>query len=666
MLRHILFLIVALAFFSALSIAQPDFDHYPYEEPLSGTWATGWHRIHGVCQIQTSLRIEPGVWVDFMPYLGELGGIQIFSGATLNAGTADAQVVTFTSWQDPPGGGGNPARGDWQALIASGSSAENRANMNLTNCEIRYGGEPEGDPLTADGVIRCIHYGDVNIKGCYIHDNYGSGISTSGAWSPFYQYPNLLTADSNIIKNCDVGIKLSCRWYTDPNIKCNLIENCDIGMKVWAHSGTPITNNTIQNCYPYGVYCPDLGSVGYNGSWIGDFWNNVIDGSKYGIYMENFANYSTMIRNNIFANNEYGILAHTQTGYSMTVFYNCFYNNTQMHYNLPWVQSQNGIEDINPAFVGNVIGEYDYHLQWDSPCAGTGDPNMHNSNPTHCQSDRGAFGGDSAGVYYLGIIGGNVTGSLGECGSPYRVFQEFTVDQGQDLTIESGNEVQDSCKLMFEENTEIKVDGNLNISGNSVAPVILTWNEDTQSYWNGITMQVGSTSEINYAKIRYADVGIYATDAELTLNNSEIKLCGQLGIKAGFTEIWMGNNWVHNNEFCGLALCKASVKLYRNDISDNGTNGILAIDNSSIVADNTFPPDNQSAINTFQDNGVPDNAEVDLQYDSQVLFKNGHNNIIDNRAGQTFLMSASNYSVSYPPNNVTYNWWGTNESEELR
>jgi hypothetical protein len=432
MLRNILFTAAALTVLNALSIAQ--IPHYSC--PLSGTWDNNdWHRIYGECTIENNntLRIEPGVRVDFQEYQGEAPCIVVEGGGRLNAGTAGGQPVIFTSCEDPPGGGGNPAPGDWKALIADGTS-QNDAIMTLTNCEIRYGGEPWAGFTDPDGVVRATDHCEVVVDSCYIHHNRGPGISTT------HDATALVEITKNTIANCDYGIKIS-----SPDGDCyvlnNFVKACSTAAMIHGGENVQFGNNLFVKNLSHGVYSE---------SAIESFVNNVIDSTGadcHGLYFV-FNVSGSDLRNNIFTRCD-SLCVKIGEG-TANLNFCCFYD-----YGVGICNSANytGCITQDPRFVSDYGDDNYYHLLWNSPCIEAGDPTLSNSNPAADTSDIGAYGGPDADPYFVGITGGNVSGTLDEDGSPYHILADFTVGYQSEipLTLDAGTADDVDCEFLFTE-----------------------------------------------------------------------------------------------------------------------------------------------------------------------------------------------------------------------
>jgi hypothetical protein len=365
MLKHLFTIIATILVVSSALKAQ-------LHDLVYGVYGPGLVTVTGDCYTDSNwgdLTFVPGTTVQFNGRFQ----ILIVGGTALYANGTEAAPILFTS---PPG---NPTAGYWKALIVGGNSPA--CNITLYNCEISYGGESEGTSGAASGVIQCNTYSNAYISKCYIHDIAGAGVCFcphGAAPTP----PSDLQVDSCNFENCDIGVKVvNGDVYTNyVTVKRNWVENCSIGMKLWAQEwDNNIVNNIIRASTDYGVYAF---SWPPSGSRIGHFWNNVIDGdgvSLDGIYTEDRIWYQGIVNNLIMNNTGYGIYNESE-GDAIDVYNCCFYANQSGSTN--WAgHLWDCIEDQDPRLVSAYGDDGFYHLLWDSPCLGTGDDELSNSNP---------------------------------------------------------------------------------------------------------------------------------------------------------------------------------------------------------------------------------------------------------------------------------------------
>ncbi len=353
---------ILVATFSAFAI-----DH---QDEVYGTWYnTDTHHIVDSCWVHqdSTLIIEEGCVVQFD------GDYDITVNGVLTAGNSTGDQVIFTA--DIPQ---HEYSGFWGALIALGIQG-NLATMTLKNCEIRYGGDPRAAFNVADGVIQGRNDCQVVVDSCYIHDNSGPGVT-------FRDYPDVKVR-YNTISNCDHGIKI---YYSDEDseVKNNYVVDCSTGM--YMHNPEiEIENNIFAKNKSHGIYCEGD---------IGVFINNVIDSTGddcHGIYfLSGFG--GSDLRNNIFTDCDSLCVRVLPPpfGNPIDLLYSCFYDTGVGICNNPGDYTGRVLSD--PRFIESYGDDNYYHLKWNSPCLGSGDTVLSNSNPAVSRSDMGAYGGPYA------------------------------------------------------------------------------------------------------------------------------------------------------------------------------------------------------------------------------------------------------------------------------
>jgi tetratricopeptide (TPR) repeat protein len=614
--------------------------------PQTENWtlANSPHHVIDDCEINSpyEITIEAGCEV----YFDGFYEIRVNGGGTLLVPGTIANPVLFAANQ-----GTQP--GSWKALIADGTS-QNDAIMTLTNCEIRYGGDPEAGMLVTDGVVQCIDYVVVEVTNCYIHNNCGSGISVG------HNEGYDVDIDDNRIDTCAVGVKIS---IPDEHIEVvrNLVVACTTGMKMHTDPVFPVVNNIIKDSGEHGVYAE--GSPGV-------FWNNVIDGTGDdgdGIHLALHASGNDdYIKNNIFANcDRYCVWVLPE--FSTLVTHCCFYNYGAQTpgYNVEYNSEPSDTLERDPRLVSAYGDDNYYHLIWNSVCLGTGytTQDYHNANDAGSPSDMGAYGGIEGTPYYVCITGGNVAGTLDQDASPYHVLADFTVGYQSEtyLTLDAGTAEGVDCELLFDGGTGITVYSELNITGDEASEMVVFDRLESGEIWDGITMAVGSNGSFDWADISHADDGLYIIDASVTVDTCFVEDCTSNGIWVRYADFWMDTTIVSNNGNAGLCLYDGTAKLQRNYIHHNGAHGIYAVRYAGVRADATLPRDG------YNDIVENDDVEIELVSDSKALMHEGHNNVVDQFVSPpTLLMKTSNNSPGYPRNDVELNWWGTTEDLEDR
>lgn len=601
---------------------------------ISGTWGPGGtYVIDGNCWILafTTLTILEDVTVEFETNGGPYE-IWVQGEGHLTAGEANGSPVIFTSDGSPP------LAGDWgsiRAICTHSLYYDSTAYVTLVNCEISYGGVSENPHHLdyPDGVVQSWTYTNVSVTDCYIHNNLGSGVSSK------HNGYNRFTVENCVIDSCSIGIKCMVSDNFPSSVARNLITKCDLGMRLFNSPAAPICNNIIHASIDTGVVV--LGTTN-------PFYNNVVDSSgDDGIRLYSGFEGCT-IENNIIVNNAgYGIAQRTGTG---DVEYNDVWNNTRGNYlNL---SAGTGAISSDPQFVGVVSGNpYDYHLKWNSLCLGAGTGT--NNNTASSTADMGAYGGEGVNLddYWVGITGGEVSGTLDQDASPYHVFADFTNPVNHALTIVADGF---NCELLFAENTGLTVYEQLNLRGQNSSHKVVMNRLGTTGHWDGITMAVGSAGDFGNTNIGYAEDGVYIDDAEVTMDTCRVEDCNDEGVYVQYADFWMAHSRVLTNYGTGLFIYDGTAKLVLDSLLWNNDRGIYVQYYASVRADNTLPGNYPG----FNDIEVNHGAEIELKTNSTALMHNGHNNVVDERDQEVTLMKTSDYS-QVSPYDVEQNWWGT-------
>jgi len=206
-------------------------------------------------------------------------------------------------------------------------------------------------------------------------------------------------------------------------------------------------------------------------------------------------------------------------------------------------------------------------------------------------SDRENFNNPNepgiSGVYTE--ISGSVFGELNKASSPYNVIGDLVIDSGKTLKINGGVE------LFFNENTRIKVFGELIIDGNYFETIKLESYDSTKT-WQGFQfINSDKPSIIDYTYIKdikkdydslYVPSSISVTNSELSITHSVIynnsaAHGGAIGLYN--SKLTMSNNVVRDNkaDFFGGAIVSESseIKLinntFYNNYSYNSIGGVL-------------------------------------------------------------------------------------------
>jgi len=131
-------------------------------------------------------------------------------------------------------------------------------------------------------------------------------------------------------------------------------------------------------------------------------------------------------------------------------------------------------------------------------------------------------------------------------GQVYDVVDDFTVPQGSTLTIPAGTTFR-----VYGANTEIRIDGSLNIQGTAAEPVIFTSNKTNpaKNSWSGLVIGPDATNVlIDYAVIEWANRGIFFDQTDGAVHHSVIQN-NSFGIYVGYgasPQITQGNTITNN------------------------------------------------------------------------------------------------------------------------
>ena len=329
--------------------------------------------------------------------------------------------------------------------------SENGADVTVIDCESRGRGFRficgEGPSSRLAGFTICNGY----------IDKEGGGIKCDGS--------------SPTITNCTITGNRTFEKYGDGggiycyNSSSPTITNCNI------------TRNTTYAKYSDGggIYCCDESSP--------TITNCTIAGNKVscdysdggGIYCYNES--SPTITNCTIAGNEaYDIGGGIYCYNSSPIILNCilWYDSPEEVYvysGAPVIRYSNvqggwgGVENIdeNPRFV--APRERNFHLKSDSPCIDAGDP-YSRLDLDGSINDMGRYGG--MGDMMEGVIGGCISGTLSQSGSPYVVSEYLVIETDSTLIVEPGVE------LLLHNYSGVIVNGELLAEGTADDSIIIT------------------------------------------------------------------------------------------------------------------------------------------------------------------------------------------------
>ncbi|NQV37578.1 MAG: right-handed parallel beta-helix repeat-containing protein [Candidatus Marinimicrobia bacterium] len=231
----------------------------------------------------------------------------------------------------------------------------------------------------------------------------------------------------------------------------------------------------------------------------------------------------------------------------------------------------------------------DFSLLENSPFIDQGDPNAA-TDPDGTRKDIGA--------YYHPQINGTINSDI-IINNEASLSGNITIPSGITLTINSGAE------LNIADNTQIRVNGSMNINGVEVEEIHINSN-GTLGEWRGIRVDNGSLN-MNYTNISGSELqairfnvgtegiiancnisnnnmGIESWTDDLEITNTTIS-DNNVGIFAVASNATITTNDIHSNTYLGLALfCNANPTVKYNLIHDNGYgdlhSGILLFDSA--------------------------------------------------------------------------------------
>ena len=303
------------------------------------------------------------------------------------------------------------------------------------------------------------------------------------------------------------------------------------------HQGNSVLNDVKIEYADRGVYVPYL-------SASPTIQNSVIQNNNKGIYFELTSN-PRVLTNTITANT-YGIYAfcNVWTGCSATVNNNDIYGNSSNNFytqtdgdsSHEWIDARNNwwgtadpngiIASINDFLDDNTLAAIDFTPFLDGP----------GGNPDNSWDNR-----------LYGNIQGNVT--LAQGPDPYVLIHNLIVDVGETLTIDPGVEIR------FDGFYSLIAKGILNAQGTAANMITFTSNSLTPAPgdWNRIYTN-NSNSQIAFAHIRYANVGIFSDYSNMSISNSTIEnnVTG-IHIKGASTAT-IAQNDIINNMQTGIVL----------------------------------------------------------------------------------------------------------------
>lgn len=304
-----------------------------------------------------TLTIDPGVEI-----LIEGRYQFLLLGRLISDGTS-ARPIKFVSAVD------SPKRGDWLGLIFEAGGDNGTILRHTEISHARWGVN--------------INQRDAMIDHCTITNTDSVGILCNNFSAPeitFCKFENNAVAailcqfnSSPLIANCSItggeGYGIYARESSRPEIYNNVIDRVSTNaIKLENLSNARIINNTFARSGYFGLYCENNSSP--------DVINNIF-------YIN-----GDLLRGGM------GIIA-TRTS-RPKVEYNCFYGHTRGSVSIS--NDTTAVDRVTNIFLDpkfTDIDNGDFHLENNSACKASGDPDI--LNPNSGPSDRGAFGGPGAG-----------------------------------------------------------------------------------------------------------------------------------------------------------------------------------------------------------------------------------------------------------------------------
>jgi len=257
------------------------------------------------------------------------------------------------------------------------------------------------------------------------------------------------------------------------------------------------------------------------------------------------------------------------------------------------------------------------------------------------------------GTYVSGLISVNTTWSAAN--SPYIVTANAAVAQGVTLTVEPGVTVK------FSTGTYLQIQGCLNAQGTSSNKIVFTSRQGTPAPGDWQYIKFNDTSDdancvIKFAEIKYADFGIYCTDASPSIGENTISN-NNYGIYYNGGSSIISSNTISGNSYCGIGIFDySSLPLVSNNvISNNGSYGVYTTALAMIY--NNAISSNNTGIYSIGNHTVSKNAILNNVYGIRCLWymTASRNTILNNDYGIYF---SGGGGISITSNTISYNGKG--------
>jgi len=212
-----------------------------------------------------------------------------------------------------------------------------------------------------------------------------------------------------------------------------------------------------------------------------------------------------------------------------------------------------------------------------------------------------------------------------------------------DLTITNNLTIEAGTKIYFRKDASLTINENATLNVNGKLDDVVKFRsarhenkyDSIPNQWNHIELKPNSKSNINYAKIIGANIGLYANNAELTISNSFIVNNQSYGILANNAIIKAYNLIVNNANLAALAIenggnyefYQSTFANYFNMIGTAGDAYALILDNSKNLLKNAFFG-NCIFYNQRTPNSIAIRGNTNYFFDTN-LFKNDNSTLIN-------------------------------------
>ncbi len=229
-------------------------------------------------------------------------------------------------------------------------------------------------------------------------------------------------------------------------------------------------------------------------------------------------------------------------------------------------------------------------------------------------------------------------------------YNDVTVAAGVNFTLEG------SLELIFENGSQLIVNGTLNTQGTSENPIIFDFISRNSSTQNGIIVNSSGDLTVNNSVIKNAYWGIYSDAAAPDIQNSEIYNCEYgLYIKNSntiYADPIIYDNKIHNNGSMGVYLSNSYARIKGNEIYDHSNYGVVAYNGSS--PDFGWPA-------VAGNNNIHNNRNGLYAHNSSIPFLGRESCTLqggDNILASNYVYNIKAYNNDYITIYAENNWWG--------